>query len=299
MPRSRVLVTTAVVIAVVLIGAVAMKSRGNDKTVLKQSTAKNCPPVARMDAVATRATEPIAVDVLANDTDPDGDALVFRIVNTTGGTSTVDDGGTPTESTDDRVLFTPDNPAPASATIDYEAVDPGGLSSASSVAVTINDTAALPEGVHSASVTDPDAGGDTTGRCSSNPQGTTSSSSPSTTFNTTGTLAPGVTATTVKGEPTGDNNKKKPSSKSGGNTTTTKKKTTTTARNGDGGSGGGDDGPATTQPHINTTTTRQPSPSTTAGPPPTTPPACGAFPTSGTQEEQDAWRQCVRDHSGG
>ncbi|HVT75733.1 MAG TPA: Ig-like domain-containing protein, partial [Acidimicrobiales bacterium] len=149
MPRNRLFFTAPIVLAVVIIGLFAIRSRGDNGANVDTSQPKDCPPVARADAVATKPGTPISIDVLANDTDPDGDPLVFQILRTTGGDSTIDDGGTPTDASDDRVLFTPADPAPDSATIEYQALDPQGAVGESTVSVSINADGVLPPGVES------------------------------------------------------------------------------------------------------------------------------------------------------
>jgi hypothetical protein len=229
--------------------------------------------------VATKAGEPISIDVLANDTDPDGDALVFQILKTTGGDASVDDGGTPTDASDDRVLFSPADPAPASAEINYQAVDPRGAVASAVVSVSINAQGSLPEGVHSEAVAE--SGSGTCGGLAAAAT-TTTSTDESATVSSSPPYTGSFTVTTVGAHKAPA--KKKPS---GGHTTTTRKPSSSTTR-----------APGTTQPH--TTTTHEPNSTTTqpSGPPPTTDPSCGAFPSDGTKAEQDAWKQCVKDHSG-
>src|SRR6476661_2930041 len=152
MPRSRLFFTAPIVLAVIIIGVFAIRSRGDNNANVDTTPTKNCPPIARADAVATKPGTPISIDVLANDTDPDGDPLVFQIRNTTGGESTIDDGGTPTDAGDDRILFTPADPPPPDATIDYQALDPAGAISESTVTVEINADGTLPAGVASEAV---------------------------------------------------------------------------------------------------------------------------------------------------
>ena len=115
-----------------------MRSRGNDSnddTINTVDKTSNCSPIARADAAATRPGETVLVDVLANDTDADGDSLVFQILKTDGGTSEIDDGDTPTDSSDDRLAFTPSEPPVDTATIEYQALDPQGGFSTSTVTV--------------------------------------------------------------------------------------------------------------------------------------------------------------------
>ena len=50
----------------------------------------NRPPIARDDEAQTRVDRPIDVDVLANDTDPNGDVLIVTAVEPTGGDAVID-----------------------------------------------------------------------------------------------------------------------------------------------------------------------------------------------------------------
>ena len=50
----------------------------------------NQPPIARDDETQTRVDRPIDVDVLANDTDPNGDVLIVTAVEQTGGDAVID-----------------------------------------------------------------------------------------------------------------------------------------------------------------------------------------------------------------
>ncbi len=173
--RRSVLIPTIFIVLVIVVGVLAVKSRGDNGAELKTVTQNvNCPPIARADAAATKPDLPIAVDVLANDTDPDAEPLVFQILKTDGGTSAIDDGGTPTDASDDRLLFTPAIPSAAAATIEYQALDPQGGFSSSTVVVSINADASLPDGVRSALATDPPAEGYTPARCLEGDDATTS-----------------------------------------------------------------------------------------------------------------------------
>jgi Bacterial Ig domain len=283
MPRSRALLTAPIVLAIVLIGVFAIRSRGGDDNKLNTTSDKSCSPVARADAVATKPGTPISIDVLANDTDADGDTLVFQILKTTGGESTVDDGGTPTDASDDRVLFTPAEPAPESGRINYQAVDPSGAIGESTVTVSINAEGTLPPGTRSESI----ASDPTTGECGTGvPRPTTTVGD--VTVSSSPPFTGSVTNTTTKTTSGKTSTKKKSGGSSGGS------RTNTTI--------GSPSSPTTKPPTTNTTkppttNTTQPPTTNTSGPPPTTPPSCGDFPTNGSDEEQDAWRQCVKDHS--
>jgi hypothetical protein len=279
MPRNRLLFTALVVLAIIGIGVFAIRSRDDNKDAKVHTTqSENCPPVARADAVATKPGTPISIDVLANDTDPDGDPLVFQIRNTTNGESTVDDGGTPTDAGDDRVLFTPADPPSPQATIDYEALDPDGALSQSTVTVYINDEGQLPPDVRSVAV--PTDSNKETGSTGCTSDGVTETSTTNLTTDSTGTTLSGEsnTATTAK------------KSTSGRNTPTTKKpKTTATTK-----------APAT---NPSTTTTAKPATTTTAPHPTTTqttqPDPCGPYPVNGSDQDKQDWQDCEIAHGRG
>ena len=264
-----------------------MKARNDDNAPLKTVTAdRNCPPVARLDAAATKPNEPIAIDVLANDTDPDGDILVFQIGDVEGGTGAIDDGGTPTDASDDRLLFTPDNPAPLTATIEYDVLDPSGATDTSKVDISVNESATLPDGVRSALATDPplgtqseDCGGSTTTTVDDSLTAAGVTTVESSDDESTDTTRRGRTTTTRQG------------SKSATTTTTTKKTTTT---------GNSDFGPSPTSPSTTKkpTTTTTPGPTTSHTTPTTQPrperPNCGPQPEYGTPEF-DPWVDCMNN----
>lgn len=242
----------AIVIAVLLVGFLAMRSRGDDKGPLETvDRDTNCPPVARTDVSATRPGEPVKIDVLANDTDSDGDALVFQIIKATGGEATVDDGGTPTDSIDDRVLFAPDDPAVAESTIEYQALDPQGGFDSSTVTVYVNPEGAALAGATSEAI-------DTAEGCGAAPDVTTTTSGgpvgpvgPDTQAvdETTTSTAKGTSATT-------SGRRTSTTKKSTGKTTTTAKKTTTT--------GGSNTTSPPTVPATTSTTKKPPSSTTTS-----------------------------------
>jgi len=56
-----------------------------------------------------RANLPVAINVLANDTDPNGDPLtLIAVSDPTHGTAVINTNGTPTNPTDDTITYTPD-----------------------------------------------------------------------------------------------------------------------------------------------------------------------------------------------
>ena len=70
----------------------------------------NTPPTAVNDSVTTNQKLPVRVDILANDSDPDRDAIAIKAfdgVSIKGGNIVLDNRGTPDNFTDDRFVYTP------------------------------------------------------------------------------------------------------------------------------------------------------------------------------------------------
>lgn len=249
--RYRTAIPVVVAIAVLLVGFFALRSRGDDDgSVEAVDRDNNCPPVARVDVAATRPGDAVKIDVLANDTDVDGDPLVFQVLKVVGGDAVVDDAGTPTDSIDDRVLFTPDDPATTESSIEYQALDPQGGFSNAVVTVYVNPEAAPPAGVSSAAI-------DNASTCGDGPAVTTTTSNSPVGPVGPDTEAVDETTTTAANNVTGTTGRRTSTTKSTGKTTTTAKKTTTT-------SGSNPTTPPTTAPA--TTTTSQPGGTTTTSP---------------------------------
>lgn len=97
-------------------------------------------PVAVNDSATTAFQTPVSIAVLANDSDPDSFALsILSIQSPTnaGGTATIDDNGTPGNTTDDRILYTPPPQFSGSDQFGYTITD-GGLTASATVTVTVN-----------------------------------------------------------------------------------------------------------------------------------------------------------------
>ncbi|WP_132030233.1 tail fiber protein [Aquabacter spiritensis] len=93
-------------------------------------TGENASPLAHSDVLPLHADgRPVALDVLANDSDPEGAPLRVTAIDghaiTVGGAVGVD-GGRVTLSTDGTLLFTPDEGQPGSVTFSYTVADPAG-----------------------------------------------------------------------------------------------------------------------------------------------------------------------------
>lgn len=108
------------------------------------------PPVARPDS-AVADGGPVTIDVLANDTDPDGDPLALDAVGTAGSGTTTIAGNT--------VVYTPDPGFEGTDTFAYGVCDPSGACASATVTVSVTapPPGALAVGDDTAS-TRPDAG---------------------------------------------------------------------------------------------------------------------------------------------
>ncbi|MEG4340965.1 Ig-like domain-containing protein [Microcoleus sp. D3_18_C2] len=70
----------------------------------------NTPPTAVNDKITTNQNIAVSINVLANDSDPNGDVITveaFDGVSTEGGNIVLDNRGTPDNLTDDRLVYTP------------------------------------------------------------------------------------------------------------------------------------------------------------------------------------------------
>ncbi|MBE0625815.1 MAG: cadherin-like domain-containing protein [Burkholderiales bacterium] len=94
-------------------------------------TPVNLPPSAVNDATATLVNEPVAINVVANDTDPNGAADIVGVVNLTqptpSGATAIANGG----------VVTFNATATGTYTFTYQAIDAGGLPSATAATVTV------------------------------------------------------------------------------------------------------------------------------------------------------------------
>ncbi|NEP20172.1 MAG: hypothetical protein F6J97_25360 [Leptolyngbya sp. SIO4C1] len=100
----------------------------------------NAVPVALNDAVSGKAGKEITVDVLANDTDPDGDPLAiesFDAISTANGVISLDDNGTPADTADDRLVYKPSPRFVGDDSFSYIVSDGNGGTATATVSVTI------------------------------------------------------------------------------------------------------------------------------------------------------------------
>ena len=110
-----------------------------DSATVTMTVADNLPPLAVDDLETTAINTAVTTDVLANDSEPEGDPLFldsFDAVSTQGGTVSRDDGGTPGSTGDDQLVYTPPTDFVGVDTCGYTvADDKGGFASAT---VTVN-----------------------------------------------------------------------------------------------------------------------------------------------------------------
>ncbi len=100
-------------------------------TIVVNAVAGNQAPLAANDLAETDQDLSIAIDVLANDSDPDGDALTLgAIVQPLNGMVVVNSAG--------ELIYSPTAGFFGADTFTYEATDPDGAADAATVSVTVN-----------------------------------------------------------------------------------------------------------------------------------------------------------------
>jgi len=97
----------------------------------------NTAPLAVGDTTSTPEDTLVNVNVLANDTDGEGDPLVITILTSANGVAVVNDGSTPTDPTDDTVDFIPADDFHGPAEFTYKVNDGELDSNEATVVVTI------------------------------------------------------------------------------------------------------------------------------------------------------------------
>ena len=111
---------------------------------------ENTAPVAEDDLAETDEDTPVTLSPLANDSDPEGDAL--SIV----GTPTSEAGGTVDVNPDGTITYTPPTDFNGTDTIAYTVTDPDGLTDTATITVTVNPVNDAPVAVDDADETDED-----------------------------------------------------------------------------------------------------------------------------------------------
>ncbi|MGH1368913.1 MAG: Ig-like domain-containing protein, partial [Maritimibacter sp.] len=123
-------------------------------TVVVEPDGDNRPPVATDDEDRTPIETPVVIDVLANDSDPDGDDLTVLEATTPDGTVEID-------PVTGELTFTPADDFTGPATITYTIADEEGLTDTATVTVMVND--GIVEGTDGADVIDAGYTGDPEG----------------------------------------------------------------------------------------------------------------------------------------
>ena len=103
------------------------------------TTPVNALPVAANDSAGVLQDTPVTIDVLANDTDADGDTLAIQSYGpASNGTVTLDNNGTAGDTSDDRLDYTPDAGFTGSDSFTYSVSDGNGGNDTATVTVTVS-----------------------------------------------------------------------------------------------------------------------------------------------------------------
>ncbi|HHP7229389.1 MAG TPA: CRTAC homolog protein [Xenococcaceae cyanobacterium] len=101
----------------------------------------NTPPQAVDDSALTQQNQAIAIDVLNNDTDADGNSLSLSLSTApSNGTAVVDDNGTTNNFSDDSIIYTPNTDFTGNDQFIYEVNDGNGGTDTATVFVTVNSS---------------------------------------------------------------------------------------------------------------------------------------------------------------
>jgi predicted extracellular nuclease len=104
----------------------------------------NTAPVAVNDIAITNQNTSMNINVLANDSDFNGDPLQLSLVSTpVNGVALINDNGTPTDFSDDLITYTPNTGYVGSDSFTYAISDGKGGTATASVSVTINPTGGI------------------------------------------------------------------------------------------------------------------------------------------------------------
>ncbi|HEY7160444.1 MAG TPA: Ig-like domain-containing protein, partial [Acidobacteriota bacterium] len=92
----------------------------------------NQPPVANPDSANTSESTPVTIDVLSNDSDPDGDPIhVVNVTNPQNGSAVI--------NPDDTITYTPNSTFTGTDSFDYTIDDGHGGTASASVTITVAD----------------------------------------------------------------------------------------------------------------------------------------------------------------
>ena len=110
---------------------------------------ENTPPITNPNTAETDEDTPVTIDVLANDSDPDGDPLTVTEATAENGTVTINPEGT--------ITYTPNPDFNGTDTITYTADDGNGGATPGTVTVTINPVNDAPVAANDSATTDVDS----------------------------------------------------------------------------------------------------------------------------------------------
>ncbi len=105
------------------------------------SSSFNNPPIAFDDSFSVAIDTPTALDVLANDQDPDGDLVTLSLpatISAAGAGLSIDDRGTPTVPGDDLITYSPRPGFNGIDSFEYRIEDPSGGTDTATVTVTVS-----------------------------------------------------------------------------------------------------------------------------------------------------------------
>lgn len=104
------------------------------------NVSSNQNPIANDDSVTTSNNGSVNINVLSNDSDPDGDPLALSIDTTpTNGIAVVDDNGTPGNLFDDFIIYTPNSGFAGNDQFTYQINDGNGGVNTATVTITVDD----------------------------------------------------------------------------------------------------------------------------------------------------------------
>jgi hypothetical protein len=112
----------------------------NQATVTFTITPINDPPIANDDSTNTNQVTPVDIYVMANDTDAEGNPLsIVSFSQGSSGNVSLNDNGTPADTTDDYLVYSPDPGPFTSDSFTYTLQDSiGALSNQATVSISIN-----------------------------------------------------------------------------------------------------------------------------------------------------------------
>jgi hypothetical protein len=120
----------------------------NNITISATVSAVNYPPDAVDDSESTPEDTPITIDVLANDTDLDEDVLLLdSFSQPTNGIVTRQENGTPLDTSDDSLTYTPDQDWSGEDTFTYSIDDGNGETDTATATITVTAVNDPPDAV--------------------------------------------------------------------------------------------------------------------------------------------------------